>query len=794
MLKTHLKLVWRGLLKNKTTSLINVFGLTIGLATAILIGLYVLTEWQTDRGLPLPERTYRLLRVSGIGGEAYDVGVTSAPFASALEQDLPDDVEETVRVMPGTSLVQYGDERFLEERYYYVDANFFQFFDLPLLHGDAETALGRPHTVVLTLETAERYFGEASAAMGQMLRVDNDYDVEVTGVLAGSLAPSHLTFDFVESLSSYQNRSWWTEWWSNSLCTYVRLTPASDPIALEARLPGFMNTYFGDDFAVSGTRIDLRLQPIRSVYFEADTRFDPMRHGSRQAVQVFFLAVLLLIAVACFNYVNLSTARSVERRVEVGISQALGSGRMRIVLQMLGESLLVTLVSILAAVMLARTALPFFEQVFDIRLNPVLPLWQILVGLAGTTLVISILAGLYPGWLMASYKPIQALKGGRGAGEASMPAIRQGLVVFQFLLSIGLLCGTFIIHQQLAYLREINLGFDRDHVVLFQMNNPEIRAQRSLVEERLASTPGVQSVSFSSGHPGGFHDASTVHVTGIDQPVRMNTAFVDFGYIETYGLEVIAGRGFSREMATDSSRSLLLNERAVAELGLSLDEVLGRQANVVYFDSIPRTIVGVVKDFHFASLHETVEPLLISTDFTGRAVGVKVEAGRTSEVIAAIEGIWNDQAPAYPFDYAFLDEHLDRLYASEQRQGRLFNVFAAVALLIACLGVFGLAAFSTIVRKKEIGIRKVLGASISDIVTTLSRSFVVQVVLAAFIAAPITYLGMRQWLEGFAYRIDIGVSPFLLAGLVAVAVSLATVGYHAVRAALADPVKSLRYE
>jgi putative ABC transport system permease protein len=340
----------------------------------------------------------------------------------------------------------------------------------------------------------------------------------------------------------------------------------------------------------------------------------------------------------------------------------------------------------------------------------------------------------------------------------------------------------------------VNLGFDRDHVVLFQMNNPEIRAQRSLVEQRLAGVPGVRSVSFSSGHPGGFHDASTVHVDGIDQPVRMNTAFVDFGYLETYGMEMVAGRGFSRELATDSTQSVLLNERAVAELGLTSDEVLGRQATIVSFDSIPRTVVGVVRDFHFASLHDTVEPLVISTNFTGRAVGVKVEAARTSEVIAAMEGIWNDVSPAYPYDYAFLDEHLDRLYASEQRQGRLFNVFAVVALVIACLGVFGLAAFSTLMRKKEIGIRKVLGASVSSIVSTLSLAFVVQVVLAALIAAPITFLGMRQWLEGFAYRIDIGVSAFVVAGLVAVAVALATVGYHALRAALADPVKSLRYE
>jgi putative ABC transport system permease protein len=794
MLNTHLKLVWRSLLKNKTISLINILGLTIGLATAILIGLYVLTEWQTDRGLPLPDRTYRLLRVSGIAGEAYDIGVTSVPYAPALTEDFPDDIAEVVRVLSGSSLVQHGEERFEEDRYYYVDANFFTFFGLPLLYGDAETALGRPHTVVLTLETAERYFGDASAAMGQTLRVDNDYDVEVTGVLAGSMAPSHLRFDFVESLSSYQHRPWWTDWWNNGLCTYLRLTPASDASALEARFPGFMDTYFGDDFAVSGTRIDLRLQPLRSVYFEADTRFDPMRHGSRQAVQIFSLAVLLLIAVACFNYVNLTTARSVERRVEVGISQAMGSGRARIVLQMLGESLLVTLVSVLAAVVLAKAALPWFEQAFDIRLNPVLSLWQIIASLAGTTLVISILAGLYPGWLMASYTPIQALKGGRGVGEGSMPVLRQSLVVFQFLLSIGLLCSTLIIHRQLAYLREVSLGFDREHVVLFQMNNPEIRAQRSLVEERLAGVPGVRSVSFSSGHPGGFHDASTVHVTGIDQPVRMNTAFVDFGYLETYGMEIVAGRGFSREMATDSTRSVLLNERAVAELRLSMDEAMGRQTTIVYFDSIPRTVVGIVSDFHFASLHDPVEPLVISTDFTGRAVGVKVEAGQTSEVIAAMEGIWADFAPSYPFDYAFLDEHLDRLYASEQRQGRLFNVFAAVALLIACLGVFGLAAFSTIVRKKEIGIRKVLGASIPDIVTTLSRSFVIQVVLAAICAVPITYLGMRQWLEGFAYRIDIGVSAFVLAGVVAVAVALATVGYHALRAALADPVKSLRYE
>ena len=792
MTYNSLKIVWRTLLKSKATSVINLVGLTIGLATAFLIGLYVFNELQTDSSFPLQDRTYRVLRIADIQEEPYRIGITSGPFAGALKQDFPSDIEEAVRVMPWNNLVEVDEKRYQEDQYYYVDAAFLDFFGYSLLVGDLTTALVEPNSVVLTRETARKYFGDELAAVGKTLRIDNDYDAIVTGVLDDQEIPTHFDFDLLESTASLEGQSFWSSWWNNSLCTYIRLHEGISEAGLEARLPQFMDKYFGEDFARIGRRMELDLQPLSAVYFEADTRYDPMLHGNKRALRVFLIAALLLVVIACFNYVNLSTAKAVERSLEIGVYKALGAGRGQIMMQMLAESTVLAGLSVAAAAGLAWYIRPWFETAFEVSLDLLLPAWQLIPLFIVSIVALALLAGMYPGWLLSSFDIISAMKKSSKVGERGIPGVRKTLVVFQFALSVGLIIGTVVIQRQLSFLQEKDLGFDREQVVLMRANNPEMFAERETFRNLLKQEPGVLNVSLGSGYPGGFHDATVIDFVGVEEQIRMRTAFVDFDYVDTFGLEVIAGRSFSEALASDSTDVLLLNERAVAELGMTVDEVVGMSGRLPMFDNQPRTVVGVIEDYHFTSLHSEIEPLVISTRFQERVIAVKAQADRLPAVIAAAEEAWNDLSPAYPFQYEFLDERLDQLYTSEIRQGRLFAFFGGVAIFIACLGMFGLIAFVSALRAKEIGIRKVLGASVADIVTLLSKDFLLQVCVAILVATPIAFLLMQQWLESFAYRISLGVDVFVLSGLLAVLVALATVSFQSIRAALSNPVETLR--
>ncbi len=766
----------------------------MGLATAFLIGLYVVNEYRTDSGFPDSDRTFRLLRIANMQDDPYLIGVTSGPFGPALEADFPSDVQETIRVMPGNSLVQIDDQRFQEDNYYFADPGFLDFFGFTLLAGNPSTALLEPRSIILTQETAERYFDDPYAAIGKTLHVDNEYDAVVTGVLADIKTPTHLDFDLIESTLGLEGEEWWHEWWNNGLCTYVRLHPGSSEASLEARLPGFMDKYFGEDFVRTGGRMDLDLQPLQSVYFQSDTRYDPMLHGNRKALQIFMIAAWLLVVIASFNHVNMTTAKAVERSMEIGVYKVLGAGRGRIILQMIGESFLLTTISVVIACTIAWYAHPWFETAFDISLDLVFPIWQLVLYLLLAIALLSIMAGLYPGWLLSSFDILSAMKKSAGIGERGVPGVRRVLVVFQFALSVGLIIGTFVIQKQLTYLQNKDLGFDREQVLVMRVNNPELYQQRNAFRSMLEQEPGVKNVTFASGYPGGFHDATTVDFTGISEPVRMRTAFVDFNYVDTYGLKIIAGRNFSSLLASDSSEVLLLNESAVAELDMTQEKVLGMEGRLTMFDNVPRKVVGIVEDFHFTSLHNEIEPLVISTSFGGRNIGIKADGQRLPEVIAAAEEAWSTLAPAYPFQFQFLDDHLNRQYLSERRQGRLIGFFGSVAILIACMGMSGLIAFTAALRAKEIGIRKVLGASVTDIVTLLSRDFLIQVGVAILVATPIAFYLMRRWLEGFAHRTALGPDVFLMAGFAALSIALITVSYQSLKSALSNPVDTLRYE
>jgi len=792
MFRNQLKLVWRTLLKNRMTSLINLTGLTIGLTTAILIGLYLANEWQTDRSLPDPDETYRLLRVSSINGEPYDIGITSAPFAPALLQDFPDAIESVVRVLPGSSVLNIDGKLFQEENYYYVDSNFIQFFDFKLLYGDPQTALSQIHSSVLTFETAIKYFGSADQAMGKLIKVDNNYDVQVTGVLEEAKNPTHFKFDILESTHELYQAGWWSGWWNNNLCTYLRLKEEVLASSIESALPKFMDKYFGKDFEKNGSRIDLRLQPIQAVYFESSTRYDPMRHGDQNSLRIFIIAAILLLLVAAANYINLATAQAARRAKEIGVLKTLGSSQNLIIIRSLLESGLLTGLSVLLAFQLTLFTLPYFEQLFGIEIEIYFSPLLIFVILLGVTILMTILSGLYPGLFLAAFKPATVLKGDFAPGSKRSGNMRKGMVIFQYMLSTLLLLSTFIIYKQLDYLRSKDLGFNRDHVLLMDINNPDVYNNKRVFKERLLQDAAIRSVSYSSGAPGGHHDASNVLLREENVQRRMRTCFVDFDYFKTFELQMKAGRTFDVNLASDSTRAAILNERAVADLGLTAEEVLNKEIVLLSFDSVPKRVIGVVRDYHFTSLHSEIEPLVITPMNWRGKIAIKVDKYRTPEAIAAMQMNWALLAPEFPFTFQFLDETLEEQYLSEQRQSRLFQIFAIVAIFIAGLGMFGLASFTTLTRAREIGIRKILGSSISEIITLLTKDFLILVLVASIIACPLAWYFSAKWLSDFAYHISIPIWVFGAVVMISLIFAGLAIAYHSIKTSLLNPIEVLK--
>jgi putative ABC transport system permease protein len=797
MLHKHFLLAFRNLAKNRLFSSLNILGLAVGLAAAAYLGLYVIGEWQTDRFLPAPERTFRVLRVSGLKDIPYEIGITAPNFAPALENDFAGQIEKTVQFMRGEAVLRLSaNQVFQEKKMAWGDAGFIPFFDLKMYAGDPKTALEKPGGLVLTRKTARRYFGSESNAMGQILKIDNEIDAQVTGILEDFPANTHFDFDLLLSMKTAETtRQYWTDWWNSCLITYARLKPGVGAQQVESRFEWFMNKYFAEDFANFGSPIGLRLQPLRDMYFDKEVRYDLIPHGNRSALRLFAFAALVLLLVAGANYVNLSTARASERSREIGVQKALGAGVGRIRGQFLVESMVLTAAGVGLAALVVWVALPSFESLFGTPFRLRIPLWVGLAGLPLAILLFGFLAGFYPAALLASFRPVKALRGQADVGNAQA-LVRRALVVFQFSLSVVLICGTILIQKQLAFLAKKDLGYQRENILLVSADNPEVYQKRKTLEQLLKNTPGVAVFSRTGGAPGGFHDALNFKLEGRDEIAKMRVTYVDNDFTETFGIQVLAGRDFSPDFAADTTEAALVNRSAALQMGYQPEAIVGKVIRETMFDSIPKRIVGVVADYHFSSLRDRVEPLVIMQANWSGNYALRLDQGTQSieKSIAAVERIWHELAPAFPFHYQFLDESLNRLYMSETRQGRVFSLFAGLAIFIACVGMFGLATFAATKRTKEIGIRKVLGASVAGITALLARDFLKLVLLAFVFATPLAWYLMRQWLADFAYRVEIAWWMFALAGLLAVAIAFVTIGVQSVRAALANPVKSLRSE
>ncbi len=790
MIKNYLKVAWRNLVKNKVFSFINVLGLTIGITVCMMIFLFIMNEFSVDRFHKQEKNIYRVMR--GYDASQDRVPYLSGPYATALLNDFPREIKKAVRVMPSNALVSFGKTSFNEKKLYITDADFFVMFSFPLLAGDAATALRDPGSVVLSEATAKKYFGKQDP-MGKVIEIDKHRQLKVTGISKNVPSNSHLDFDLVMPLSNYYNEEWFKVWINNNNFTYVLLDEHADKAQLEKKFPHFMEKYMGKDMARMGAHFDLALTPLADIYFESSSDFDNVKHGDKKVVYIFLSIAVFILLIACINFMNLSTIRAVERSKEVGLRKVMGALRNHLVWQFIGESILLTFISCILSIGLLQLAMPFYNQLLGYTLTVSWNTVPIYLFLAGVIIVVGFLAGSYPAFFLSVFSPIQALKGKLKLGKGGS-LFRQALVVVQFSISVLLIIGTLIIMNQMKYVKEKELGYNKEHSIIVPIDNNEFYDHRNTFKKELQAKPGISSVSMMSGEPGGFFDMHTFEAEGQRDVWKSRTEFADFEYVKTLGLKIIAGRDFSPQYATDTTDAVLVNRTATVSLGFTPEQAIGKWIKNTIRDSVRRKIVGVVEDFNFLSLKEKMDALVISPSEDRRVAVINIKPGNLQSAIATVKGEYSKSAPLYPFEYNFLDQKFDILYKTDIRQQTILSVFSGLAIFIACLGLFGLASFTATKRTKEIGVRKVLGSSTENIVLLLSKDLLKPVLIATLIAVPVGFYAMNNWLQNFAYRTPLHWWFFVIAAAVTFSIALFTVGLKALKAAIANPVKSLRTE
>lgn len=791
MIRNYFKVAWRNLMKSKVFSLINITGLTIGITVCMMIFLFIMNEFSVDNFHKNRDDIYRVMRT-------YDASKVpapwlSGPYAPALEADYPKEIKKAVRIIPSNDLFSFENISFNEKKVYLADSDFFDFFSFPLIKGNSSMVLKDPTSVVLTESTAKKYFGSVDNAMGKVLEMNKRYQLKVTGIAKDIPSNSHLNFDMVVPLSNFYNQPWFNVWVNNNNFTYVLLDKGVNKAQLEKQFPYFMEKYMGQDMERTGARFSLTLAPLKDVYFQQGSAFDPVKHGDKTVVFIFLSIAVLILLIACINFMNLSTIRAVERSKEVGLRKVMGALRGNLINQFIGESLLLTFISCLLSLGLLQLAMPFYNQLLGYSLTVSFSSWPIYLFLAGVVVLIGVLAGSYPAFFLSSFSPIESLKGKLRLGKGGSQ-FRQVLVVTQFSISVLLIVGTIIITDQMSYVKNMQLGYHQDQTVVVPIDNEDIDKHILSFKNELQNKQPIASVSLMSGEPGGFFDLFPFEAEGQRDVWTSRTEFADFDFVKTLGLKIIAGRDFSPQFATDSTDAVLINRTAAIKLGITPDQAIGKWIKNTLRDSTRRRIVGVVEDFNFLSLKENMDALVISPAIDRRVALIRLKPGNIQSGIDAIKSVYNQVAPVYPFEYSFLDQKFDELYKTDLRQQTILSVFAGLAIFIACLGLFGLASFTATKRVKEIGVRKVLGSSVQSIVLLLSKDLLKPVLIATCIALPIGYVAMNKWLQSFAYKTPLAWWIFALAACITFLIAFITIGLKAIKAARANPVNSLRSE
>lgn len=807
MLLNYLKIAFRNLKKNKGYSFINLFGLAVGIAGCIIILIYIQDELSYDKYNAKYNRIYRVHLSAKISNNELEPATSCAPCGPAYADQIPE-VENFVRIRNyGFPVVRYGDKAFSEEKFYWVDPSVFDIFTFRFVKGNPDKALREPNSVVITKTIAAKYFGNEDP-IGKMLNADKRKDYIVTGVIEDPPANSSFHPDLLGSLSSY-NVDNDLNWLSNNYYTYILVRKGANPEVLSKKVYDVSKGYISsqlinvlgvtyDQMVEGGSRYNFVIQPLGDIHLKSHLSNEIEPNGDILYVYLFSIIAFAILLIACINFVNLSTARSSGRAREVGIRKTLGSNQAALIRQFLIETMLMSLLSMLFALLVVELFLPTFNSIANKHLSlslfsnfyaiPLLIIFVIIVGL---------IAGIYPAFVLSSLTPVKVLRG-KLQRSSTKSVLRNFLVILQFSISIILIVGTFIIASQLDYIQNKKLGFNRDEILIVKKTD-DIGRSISSFEYDLAQIGTITAVTNSTSIPGeNFGDTAFKREdAGADEVHDIKVLFTDYNFITTYQIKMKSGRFFSRDFAGDTT-AVVLNQAAVKSLGLK--DPIGKY--LIRLGSTPETsdkfkIIGITDDFNFESLHQKIEPLVLGlfqpADF-GRFTSVRFASGDPASTIKQVSSVWHKYAGSQAFEYAFFNDDFAKLYASEQKTGKLFTIFSVLAIFIACLGLLGLAAYTAEQRTKEIGIRKVLGATVSEIIFMLTKEFTKWVLIANIIALPAAYIFMKGWLENFAYRIDFNIWVFILAGVSALLIAVITVSYQAVRAAMANPVESLKYE
>ncbi len=810
MFRNYIKIAFRNLWKNKGYSAINIWGLAIGLATCLLITLFVVDELSYDKFNKKADRIYRVDIDFKLVSSVYNDRTTPAPMASALMKDYSQ-IAQAVRINGGGGmLVKKGNETLIEPQSFFADPNIFKVFTLPMISGNPETALIQPNSMVISESIAQKYF-KSLDVLGKILKVDNTTLCKITGVIKNTPSESHLHFNFIRSMSGKED-SHSDFWLNNNFTTYLLVRPGTNQGTLdrylkeaakkyvEPQLKNITHSSF-NDLEKRGDYFKYTSIPLTRIHLHSTLSSEAEPSGNIQYVYIFMVIAAFILLIACVNFMNLSTARSAGRSKEVGVRKVLGSGRSSLVAQFLTESVLTSFLAMVVALLITILFLPYFNQLAgkENELTLFSNVW-LLPSLLLITLVVGLLAGLYPAFFLSAFQPIQVLKGKLAAGFKGS-WLRNSLVVFQFATAIILIVCTLVIYNQLNYIRNKNLGYNREQVLILK-NAYSLGNSAKTFKDEVLQIPGVVAVARAGTLPtsgsgdwnkNAFSKDASMNASGT---VTIADWSVDADYVPTLGMKMVQGRNFSPQMPTDSG-AILINEAAAGMLGFNhpLQEKLydsnqGKSVNEMH-------IIGVIKDFNAGSLRYKTEPVVFRLSKYGDRFAFRIKSNNIPAVIVQIENKYHTVAPemaGQPFLYSFMDEDFNQLYQSEQRSGKLFICFAFFAILIACLGLFGLITYAAEQRTKEIGIRKVLGATVANITALLSADFIKLVFISIVIATPIAWFAMSKWLQSFAYRTNISWWVFVLAAAIALVIALATVSFQAVKAALANPVKSLRSE
>lgn len=781
MLKNYLNIALRNLKKYKGYSFINIFGLAMGMTCTILILLWVQDELSYDRFYPNADRLYRVTDVEKYpGSEEPMFSMNPSPLAATLVNEYPE-IEDAARLrnIKGC-VVQYREKKFNEDNVVFVDTSFLRMFSIPFIKGNSNTALSNVSSVVLTQETAEKYFGKVNP-IGKIIRINNSVNFAVTGVIKNMPNNSHLRINFLLPFNAIKNFGYTLdEWGSFAHTTYVLLQKGADYRVVSEKIQNVLRKYVPD------LNVTISLQPVTDIHLYSQNIWGIGGTGDITQVYIFSIIAVLVLILACINFINLATARAGSRAKEVGIRKVSGAGRKEIITQFYIESLLFAFAALIISSILVIDLLPVFnsisgkELVFDL-LGDI----KIILFTAAVALITGIISGSYPALILSRFNPARVLKGGTGFGTRNKN-FRKPLVIFQFSLTIILIIGTVAINRQLHFLENKNLGFNREQVLCVGMPG-KLSQKLTLIKNRLKDNPDVVDISGVSFPPSGILASTKINEW---EGRESNAEFLsyllsaDYNFDKTMQIKMVQGRYFT--LKSDTAEGCVINEAAVKAMGM--ESPVGRKIQGL-------KVIGVIKDFNFTSLHSKIAPLMIYFDPKEiKQLLIRIKPGNIKHTISSIETEWNKIAPAFPFEYSFLDEQINRLYKSDIRVGHVINTFSILALFIACLGMFGLASYTAERRTKEVGVRKVLGAKVSGIILLLSGEFTKYVVLANLFAWPVAYFFLNRWLQDFAYHIDLSLWMFVLSGTAALIVSLITVIYQAIKAAVANPVKSLRYE